>query len=138
MSKKVKSTQNPVTKVYPSNSLYNWQAFNRKKLAIRKKIMLGIIEDSITLQDMFAAINTFVNYDNPGLDNIFKPEEKLNGLNQLFVVGMIEDEDDQNHLYDLIYNAIHESRITSKSVKDRAEIVERLLRTEILNCICLN
>ena len=138
MSKKTKSTQNPVAKVYPSNSLYNWQAFSRKKLAIRKKIMLGIIEDCITLQDMFGAINTFVNYDNPCLDNIFRPEEKLNGLNQLFVVGMIKDEDDQNHLFDLIYNAIHESRIASKSVKERAEIVEKLLRAEILNCICLN
>ena len=123
---------------YPSNSLYNWQTFNRKKLEVRRNIMLSIIEDQVTLYDMFWALNDFINFNNEDKDNTFKVEEKLNGLNQLFIVGMIVDEADQDHLMDLMNSTIHESRNTSKSVKERAVIVENLLRMEVLNCICLN
>ena len=138
MSNKNKNTQSQVSKVYPSNSLYNWQSFSRKKLAVRRKIILGILEDCITVQDVFESINTFINYGNPRKDNCFTPEGELNGLNQLFVVGMIVDEADQDHLMDLMNSTINESRNTSKSVKERAVMVENLLRMEVLNCICLN
>ena len=142
MNKKNTNTQtqsfHPLNGFYPSNSLYNWQSFSRKKLAVRCKIILGMLEDCITIQDMFEAINTFVNYANPKKDNFFTPEANLNGLNQLFVVGMIEDDADKDRLLDLMHNAINQSRSTSKSVKERAEMVENLLRWEVLNCICLN
>ena len=138
MSNKNRNTQSQATKVYPSNSLYNWQKFSRKKLAVRRKIILGMLEDCIIIDNMFEAINTFVNHGNPRKDNCFTPEGELNGLNQLFVVGMIVDEADQDHLMDLMNNTIHESRNTSKSVKERAVMVENLLRMEVLNCICLN
>ena len=138
MSNKNRNTQSQATKVYPSNSLYNWQKFSRKKLAVRRQIILGMLEDCITIKDMFEAINTFVNHGNPHKDNYFATEESLNGLNQLFTVGMIEDESDKDRLMDLMNSTIDESRNTSKSVKERAVMVENLLRMEVLNCICLN
>ena len=138
MSNKNRNTQSQATKVYPSNSLYNWQKFSCKKLAVRRKIILGMLEDCITIKDMFEAINTFVNHGNPHKDNYFATEESLNGLNQLFTVGMIEDEADQDHLMGLMNSTIDESRNTSKSVKERAVMVENLLRMEVLNCIRLN
>jgi len=128
----------PLTSRYPSNSLYNWRAFNRKKLAIRQQIILGIIEDYITLYDMFWVLNDFINYRNKSKDFQFEVEHELNGLNQIFVVGMIEDQHDKDYLYEVMTSTIHSTKDVSKTVKERARIVETLLRAEILNRICLN
>ena len=120
---------------YPSNSLYNWQTFNRKKLEVRRNIMLSIIEDQVTLYDMFWALNDFINFNNEDKDNTFKVEEKLNGLSKLFIVGMIHITDHQDHLFEVMHNTIHETRALSKTIKERAEIIEKLLRMEVLNLL---
>ena len=120
---------------YPSNSLYNWQTFNRKKLEVRRNIMLSIIEDQVTLYDMFWALNDFINFNNEDKDNTFKVEEKLNGLSKLFIVGMIYITDHQDHLFEVMHNTIHETRTLSKTIKERAEIIEKLLRMEVLNLL---
>ena len=120
---------------YPSNSLYNWQTFNRKKLEVRRNIMLSIIEDQVTLYDMFWALNDFINFNNEDKDNTFKVEEKLNGLSKLFIVGMIYITDHQDHLFEVMHNTIHETRALSKTIKERAEIIEKLLRMEVLNLL---
>ena len=120
---------------YPSNSLYNWQTFNRKKLEVRRNIMLSIIEDQVTLYDMFWALNDFINFNNDDKDNTFKVEEKLNGLSKLFIVGMIHITDHQDHLFEVMHNTIHETRALSKTIKERAEIIEKLLRMEVLNLL---
>ena len=118
---------------YPSNSLYNWELFTDKKLKIRKEAAKQIIEDHIILYDMFWATNDFVNYLNDDKDNIFKVEEKLNGLSKLFVLGMIEDQDHQDNLTNTANDIIETTRGSSMSIKDRAEMVEMSLRQRILH-----
>jgi len=118
---------------YPSNSLYNWELFSDKKLKIRKEAAKQIIEDHIILYDMFWATNDFVNHLNDDKDNIFKVEEKLNGLSKLFVLGMIDDLDHQDNLTNTANDIIETTRGSSMSIKDRAEMVEMSLRQRILH-----
>ena len=118
---------------YPSNSLYNWELFSKKKFKIRQKAFLLIIEDHIRNYDMFWAVNDFVNYDNDKRDNIFRTEEKLNGISALFVLGMIDNEDHQDNLMEVVYTIVNETRGTTLSIKERAEMVEISIRVRILH-----
>lgn len=97
--------------------------------------MLSILQDEITLYDMFWQINEFINFNNKRKDNMFAVEDKLNGLNKLFLVGRIDDQEDRGRLFNMMYNTIHETRTLPKTVEERAEAVEKLLRVEVLNCI---
>ena len=132
-TKKVKRYPHKLAENYPSNSLYNWELFSDKKLRIRQNTALRIIEDHITLYDMFWATNDFVNYGNEKKDNIFKTEEKLNGLNKLFVFGMVTNDADQDNLLEVAYNIIEETRGTCLTIKVRSEMVEIAMRQRVLH-----
>ena len=131
--KKVKRYPHKLAENHPSNSLYNWELFSDKKLKIRKETAKQIIEDHITLYDMFWVTNDFVNHLNDDKDNIFKVEEKLNGLSKLFVLGMIDDLDHQDNLTNAANDIIETTRGSHMSIKDRAKMVEMSLRQRILH-----
>jgi len=119
-------------KGYTSNSLYNWEAFNKKKFRIRKKTSLLIIGDYIQLCDFFWVIDSFINHLNESKDYLFKLEEKLSGIQKLFVFGMITNENHKNVLTDLAHNIIEATRLENITVRERAEMVELAIRNRVL------
>ena len=119
-------------KGYTSNSLYNWEAFNKKKFRIRKKTSLLIIGDYIQLYDFFWVIDSFINHLNESKDYSFKLEEKLSGIQKLFVFGMITNESHKNVLTEIAHNIIEATRLENITVRERAEMVELAIRNKVL------
>tara|TARA_B110000114_G_scaffold130776_1_gene136975 strand:- start:1285 stop:1701 length:417 start_codon:yes stop_codon:yes gene_type:complete len=119
-------------KGYTRNSLYNWEAFNKKKFRIRKKTSLLIIEDYIQLYDFFWVIDSFINHLNESKDYSFKLEEKLSGIQKLFVFGMITNESHKNVLTEIAHNIIEATRLENITVRERAEMVELAIRNKVL------
>ena len=131
--KKEKRYPHKLAENYPSNSLYNWELFSDKKFKIRQKACLLVIQDHIRNYDMFWAVNDFINYDNEDKDNIFRTEEKLNGLEPLFVLGMVENVEHQEILLKVAYDTIEGTRGSTMTVETRADMVERGWRQRILH-----
>lgn len=122
-----------LAKNYPSNSLYNWELFGAKKFRIRQSTALLIIEDHIRNYDMYWSLNDFINHDNASRDNIFKTEEKLNGIKAMFILGMITNEDHQEDLLEVAHEVIEYTRNSELSTFKRAEMVEISWRQRILH-----
>ena len=131
--KKVKRYPHKLAENYPSNSLYNWELFSYKKFKIRQKANLLVMQDHIRNYDMFWAVNDFINYDNEDRDNIFRTEEKLNGLVPLLVLAMVEDVEHQDDLLKVAYDIIEGTRNSSLAVETRAEMVEVGWRQRVLH-----
>ena len=130
---KVKRYPHKLAENYPSNSLYNWELFSDKKFKIRQQANLLVMQDHIRNYDMFWAVNDFINYDNEDKDNIFRTEEKLNGLEPLFVLGMVENVEHQEILLKVAYDTIEGTRGSTMTVETRADMVERGWRQRILH-----
>ena len=131
--KKVKRFPHKLAKNYPSNSLYNWELFSDKKFKLRQEATLLILQDHIRNYDMFWVTNDFINFDNEKKDNIFRTEERLNGISALFVLGMIESPVDQDDLLKVAQDIIEGTRGSTMSINDRAEMVEMSWRQRILH-----
>ena len=115
---------------YPKNSFYNFDSFAPRKLEIRANLAREIIKDFIIIHDLFDAANTFVNHGHEQPVNNISAEEKFNGINKLFTLGMIEREDHKDILETMSFKLMDETK--DKDIDVRVNLIEEAWRKKIM------
>ena len=117
---------------YPKNSFYNWQKFPPKALAIRGKLAREVLYDFLLTFDTFHHMNNVFNTANKRNDDFWSVESNYIGINKLFTLGMIENEEHKQTLLDLAYD-MAAAEIGNKDFEGRAERIEKAMRMRILS-----
>ena len=117
---------------YPKNSFYNWQKFPPKTLALRSKLSREILYDFLITFDTFHHMNNVINTANKNNDDFWSVESNYIGLNKLFTLGMIENEDHKQTLLNLAYD-MASAEIGNKNFENRAERIAQAMRMRILS-----
>lgn len=114
-------------------SFYDWKKMSQQELNYNNAFMISIFEDQILLSDWFSDFHSLVSPLNirPKLE--LHLEGQLNGLNSVFLFGMIQDKQHQSSLEDLTYELIHASRDMSMIIKERAIYLCHAWKEKILS-----
>lgn len=116
---------------YPKNSFYNWPNFSKKDLSLRHQVAVEILHDFLIMFDTFHQMNRVLNIANKDSANFWSVETHFKGVNKLFTLGAIEDENHKEILINMVYKmAIAE--IGNKNFEDRADKIEVAMRAKIL------
>ena len=116
---------------YPKNSFYNWRKFPPKTLAIRSKLAREILHDFLITFDTFHHMNNVINTANKRNDDFWSVESNYIGINKLFTLGMIENEEHKQILLDLAYD-MASAEIGNKDFEGRADRIDKAMRMRIL------
>ena len=117
---------------YPKNSFYNWQKFPPKALALRGKLAREILYDFLVTFDTFHHMNNVINTANKNNDDFWSVESNYKGVSKLFTLGMIENEDHRQAMFDMVHDMAY-AEIGNKDFEDRADRIEKAMRMRILS-----
>ena len=103
-----------------------------EKLRVKRKLVLEIIEDHILNYDHFKKMNSLINLHNEDKDQYVPIESQYNGINKLFTLQNINNENDRDKLIKMVYD-VSERTAGEMSLSERAKEIERKWRQMVLD-----
>ena len=104
---------------------------NKIKFKNKRRLSIEIIHDFLITFDTFHHMNSVINAANKNNDDFWSVESNYIGINKLFTLGMIEDEDCKQAILVLVYDMAH-AEIGNKDFKDRSKRIGKAL--QVLHC----
>lgn len=116
---------------YPKLSFYNWPNYSKEDVTLRHQVAIEILHDFLIMFDTFHQMNGVINIANTDSADFWSVETHFKGVNKIFTLGMIEDEDHKEALFGMVYK-MAAAEVGNKNFEDRADKIGVALRAKIL------
>ena len=84
--------------------LYFIDDFTAEELQYKSAIAISVLEDYVLMVDVCNWVNKLINTSNANEDTFWDVENKINGIQTLFLIGLIVREDHQEVLEQIAYD----------------------------------
>ncbi len=84
--------------------LYFIDDFTAEELQYKSAIAISVLEDYVLMVDVCNWVNKLINTSNANKDAFWDVENKINGIQTLFLIGLIVREDHQEVLEQIAYD----------------------------------
>ena len=84
--------------------LYFIDDFTAEELQYKSAIAISVLEDYVLMVDVCNWVNKIINTSNANKDAFWDVENKINGIQTLFLIGLIVREDHQEVLEQIAYD----------------------------------
>lgn len=84
--------------------LYFIDDFTAEELQYKSAIAISVLEDYVLMVDVCNWVNKLINTSNANKDTFWDVENKINGIQTLFLMGLIVREDHQEVLEQIAYD----------------------------------
>ena len=109
--------------------LYFIDDFTAEELQYKSAIAISVLEDYVLMFDVCNWVNKLINTSNANEDTFWDVENKINGIQTLFLMGLIVREDHQEVLEQIAYDIAMDTIGVDK--KERALKIQVAFRAKI-------
>ena len=109
--------------------LYFIDDFTAEELQYKSAIAISVLEDYVLMVDVCNWVNKLINTSNANKDTFWDVENKVNGIQTLFLTGLIVREDHQEVLEQIAYDIAMDTIGVDK--KERALKIQVAFRAKI-------
>ena len=109
--------------------LYFIDDFTAEELQYKSAIAISVLEDYVLMVDVCNWVNKLINTSNGNKDAFWDVENKINGIQTLFLMGLIVREDHQEVLEQIAYDIAMDTIDGNK--KERALKIQVAFRAKI-------
>ena len=109
--------------------LYFIDDFTAEELQYKSAIAISVLEDYVLMVDVCNWVNKLINTSNANKDTFWDVENKINGIQTLFLMGLIVREDHQEVLEQIAYDIAMDTIGVDK--KERALKIQVAFRAKI-------
>ena len=109
--------------------LYFIDDFTAEELQYKSAIAISVLEDYVLMVDVCNWVNKLINTSNANKDSFWDVKNKINGIQTLFLMGLIVREDYQEVLEQIAYDIVMDTIDGDK--KERALKIQVAFRAKI-------
>lgn len=109
--------------------LYFIDDFTAEELQYKSAIAISVLEDYVLMVDVCNWVNKLINTSNANKDTFWDVKNKINGIQTLFLMGLIVREDYQEVLEQIAYDIVMDTIDGDK--KERALKIQVAFRAKI-------